>query len=139
MSREDNISAQERFGEAINTGNLDVFDEVVAPGCVDHDPAPGQGAGAEGFRQFFTEFRTAFPDLAVEVEHLTATDDDVAIAYTASGTHQGPLLGHEATGKKMSVRGVQIGRFEDGRLVERWGSSDQISMLSQLGIVDPEA
>ncbi|MBA3233978.1 MAG: ester cyclase [Propionibacteriales bacterium] len=138
MSIQDNITAQERFGEAVNTGNLDVFDEVVAHGCIDHDPGPGQGSGPEGFRQFFSEFRTAFPDLSVEVEHLTATDDDVAIAYTVSGTHEGPLLGHEPTGKTMSVRGVQIGRFEQGKLVERWGSSDQVSMLSQLGLVDVE-
>ncbi len=62
----------------------------------------------------------------------------MAIAYTVSGTHEGPLLGHEPTGKKMSVRGVQIGRFEQGKLVERWGSSDQVSMLSQLGLVDVE-
>ncbi len=85
----------------------------------------------------FTEMRTAFPDLHIEVEHLTATDDDVAIAYTVTGTHDGPFQGHAGTGKTMKVRGVQIGRFADGKLVERWGSSDQLGMMTQLGIVDP--
>jgi hypothetical protein len=33
----------------------------------------------------------------------------------------------------VTARGVQIGRFEDGRLVERWGSSDQLAILQQLG------
>lgn len=138
MSRDTNIAAQERFGEAINTGQFDLFDEVVAAHCVDHDPAPGQGPGPQGFRQFFGDFRTAFPDLTVEVAHLTANDDDVALAYTASGTHQGPFMGHQPTGKSMKVRGVQIGRFEDGKLVERWGSTDEVGILSQLGLVDPE-
>ncbi len=139
MSRDTNIAAQEKFGEGINTGNVSVFGDVVREDCVDHDPAPGQGPGPAGFMQFFTELRTAFPDLSVEVEHLTATDDDVALAYTASGTHQGPLMGHEGTGKRVQFRGVQIGRFEDGQLVERWGSSDQLGMLTELGLVDPEA
>jgi predicted ester cyclase len=83
----------------------------------------------------FAELRTAFPDLHVEVVHLTVTDDDVAIAYTLTGTNSGPFLGHEPTGKAFRVRGVQIGRFADGKLVERWGSSDQLGILTQLGLV----
>lgn len=134
MSRETNVAAQEKFGEAINTGKLEALDDLVAPASVDHDPAPGQGTGPAGFQAMFSELRTAFPDLKVEVDHLTATDDDVAIAYTATGTHDGELQGHAPTGKPVSFRGVQIGRFEDGKLVERWGSSDQLGMLGQLGL-----
>ena len=32
---------------------------------------------------------------------------------------------------------MQIGRFEDGKIVERWGSSDELGILQQLG-VDPK-
>ena len=81
--------------------------------------------------------RTAFPDLHVEVEHLTAADDDVAFAYTCTVTHQGPLMGRDATSKAIEIRGMQISRFQDGKLVERWGSSDEPRMLSQLGLVSP--
>lgn len=130
-----NVTAQEAFAEAVNSGDLAALDDLVASDCVDHDPAPGQGAGARGYRDFFAELRTAFPDLHIAVEHLTAADDDVAFAYTITGTHQGLLMGHEATGKSVEVRGMQISRFADGKLVERWGSSDQLGMLAQLGIV----
>ncbi len=47
MSREQNVQAQETFGEAINTGNLDAIDDVVADHCVDHDPAPDQDQGPQ--------------------------------------------------------------------------------------------
>jgi steroid delta-isomerase-like uncharacterized protein len=134
MSRESNISAQERFGAAVNSGDFSAFNDVVAPGAVDHDPAPGQAPGPEGFRQFFTQFRTAFPDLHIEVEQMVADADTVAIAYTATGTHQGDLMGFAPTGKRMRIRGVQIGKFADGKLIERWGSSDQLGMLQQLGL-----
>lgn len=134
MSREANIHAQERFGAAVNAGQLDDLDEVVAAGCVDHHPAPGQGPGPQGFKDLFAGLRASFPDLNIAVEHVTAADDDVAFAYTTTGTHQGPLMGHEPTGRSFRVRGTQLGRFRDGKLVERWGSSDQLGMLSQLGL-----
>jgi steroid delta-isomerase-like uncharacterized protein len=133
MAREENIAAQERFAEGVNTGNLDIFDEVVAPDVIDHDPAPEQGPGPQGFKDMFRAMRTAFPDLQVTPEHMVATEDDVALAYTVSGTHKGEFLGLAPTGRKVTARGVQIGRFEDGRLVERWGSSDQLAILQQLG------
>ena len=130
-----NVAAQEAFGEAANTGNLDRFDDLVAADCVDHDPAPGQVAGPEGFRGFFTQMRTAFPDLAIAVETLVADGDQVAFAYTLTGTHQGPFQGHDATGKSFSVRGLQISKFKDGKMTERWGSSDELGIMTQLGLV----
>ena len=134
FDKKTNVAAQEAFGEAVNTGNLEAFDTLVAPNCVDHDPAPGQVDGPEGFKAFFTDMRTAFPDLNVAVETLVADDDQVAFAYTLTGTHTGPFQGHEATGKSISVRGVQISKFDDGRMTERWGSSDELGIMTQLGL-----
>ncbi|MET7664722.1 ester cyclase [Streptomyces sp. NPDC005356] len=137
MSQQKNIAAQTAFGEAVITGNLDALDEIVAPDSIDHDPAPGQMSGAEGYKAMFGELRAAFPDLNVEVEHLVATDDELAFAYSITGTHLGPLMGQPATGKKVSYRGMQISRFDsDGKLVERWGSSDELGMLRQLGLAE---
>jgi predicted ester cyclase len=134
MSQETNIAAQAAFGAAVGRGELDALDEVVAPHSVDHDPAPGQAPGPEGYKEMFAEIRKAFPDLHVEVEHLVATDDELAFAYMISGTNDGELMGHAPTGKEVSYRGVQISRFADGKLVERWGSSDELGMLHQLGL-----
>jgi steroid delta-isomerase-like uncharacterized protein len=133
MSKQENIQAQQRMGEAINTGKLDILKEVMAANVLDHDPAPDQGRGPEGFIHFFTDFRLAFPDLEVKVDHLVADEDNVAIAYTVEGTHKGELMGIPPTGRRMKARGVQIARFENGKLVERWGSSDQLGILQQLG------
>ena len=138
MSKQDNIATTQRLGEAVNSGNLDAFHEVFAPSAIDRDPASDQGPGPEGFIHFFTGFRAAFPDLNVSVEQLVADDDNVAFAYTITGTHQGDFLGVPATGRRIKARGVQIARFENGLIVERWGSSDQLGILQQIG-VDPLA
>ena len=134
FDKKTNIAAQEAFGEAVNTGDLDAIDGLVHPNSVDHDPAPGQQPGPEGYKQFFTELRTAFPDLHIEVENLVADDDNVAFAYTLTGTHQGPFQGHGATGKSVQVRGLQISKFAEGKMTERWGSTDEMGILTQLGL-----
>src|SRR5690349_21590741 len=112
MSKEQNAAALTRFAEGVNTGNYDSFNDVVAADCIDHDPAPGQVAGPEGYRFIFTETRRAFPDMKVEVAALVADDDNIAFAYTLTGTHNGPLMGIAPTGKKVKIRGLQISKFK---------------------------
>ena len=134
MSKAENIATQERFGKAVNTDSLTDLNQLVAPDCVEHDPAPGQSRGPQGYIAIFREMIDAFPDFAVDVEHLTADDETVAIAYTMTGTHRGSFMGIPATGRRISARGVQIARFNsDAIMVERWGSSDQLGILEQLG------
>lgn len=133
MSKEQNLQTQTQWGEAVNSGNLEALRPLVAPQSIDHDPAPNQGSGAQGYIDMFAEMRAAFPDLKASPEHLTADDDTVALAYTLTGTHKGDFMGIAPTGKAFKARGVQIARFENGKLVERWGSSDQLGILQQLG------
>jgi steroid delta-isomerase-like uncharacterized protein len=137
MNKQANIEAQKKMGEAINSGHLERLREVMAPDVQDHDPAPGQTKGVEGFIEFFTQFRAAFPDLAIAVEHLAADEDNVAFAYTVTGTHKGNFLGIPPSGKKVKARGLQMSRFKDGRIVERWGSSDELGILQQIGVTKP--
>jgi hypothetical protein len=48
MSKESNLVGMQRFAEAVNTGNFSLLYDAVAPGAIDHDPAPGQGTGPGG-------------------------------------------------------------------------------------------
>jgi len=132
-TRETNTAAQQRLGELINSGDIDGIDEVFATDVLDHDRAPDQGDGVEGTKGFFRTLSTAFPDAHLEVDQLVADDDNVVIAYRLSGTHQGDFQGVPATGKRIEARGVQVGRFQDGKIVERWGSTDELGILRQLG------
>ena len=65
---------------------------------------------------------------------MVADDDNVAVVYTLMGTHDGEFQGIAPAGKKIEVRGLQIGPFENGQIVERWGSSDELGILQQLGL-----
>ena len=57
------------------------------------------------------------------------------MAYTLTGTHDGEFMGVAPTGKKIEINGIQIGRFENGKIVERWGSSDELGIMQQIGAV----
>ena len=135
MSKESAQAALGKFAEAVNTGKFDLFDQVVAPNCIDHDPAEGQVPGPAGYRMFFSGMRTAFPDLSVTLETMVQDEDAIAIAYTLAGTHNGPLGKILPTGKKVKIRGMQISKFKDGKMVERWGSSDERTLLKQIGVI----
>jgi len=134
MSIEENTATQERAAALLNSGDVDGFvDALFAPDAVDHDPAPGQGPGREGYRTFFHALTTAFPDAHLQPLVNVVDEDKIAFAYTLTGTHRGDFNGIAPTGNRIEVTGLQIGRFEGGQIVERWGSSDELGILTQLG------
>lgn len=136
MTKDANLAATERWGaEVASAGNYDALDEILAPNFVDHDPAPDQGPGIDGLKGFFRTMRSAFPDLKAEPVEVVATDDHVAMRYTISGTHRGEFQGVAPTGRSFEVAALQLARFENGRCVERWGSTDELGMMKQLGIL----
>jgi len=80
-------------------------------------------------------YRDALPDWHSDVEQLIAEGDIVVEIFTASGTHQGDLMGVPGTGKTLTLRGVNVFRIVDERIVERWGRLDQLGVLQQLGLI----
>jgi steroid delta-isomerase-like uncharacterized protein len=121
--------------ELFTKGDLDAVDRYLAPGFVNHDaPFPGAPDGLEGMRQAAVLYRAALPDWHSDVDQMIAEDDVVVERFTASGTHQGELMGVPATGKTIVLQGINIFRVADGKIVERWGQLDQLGMLHQLGL-----
>jgi steroid delta-isomerase-like uncharacterized protein len=140
MSQEANIATQKKLGEAVNHRHFEEFHKFFAPNVKDLDPADDQGPGPDGFIHWFTQFESAFPDFKIAVEHMVTDEDNVAIAYTITGTQDGPFNGIPATGKKIKVRGMQIAKFNaDAQIVERWGASHEVGILQQIGAMNKVA
>jgi steroid delta-isomerase-like uncharacterized protein len=140
----DQLSQNKQLVEAFirdlfTKGDLDAVDRYLDPGFVNHDaPFPGAPDGPEGMRMAATTYRRALPDWHSDVEQLIAEDDLVVEVFTASGTHDGELMGVPGTGKTLTLRGVNIFRIRHGRIVERWGRLDQLAVLQQLGLFPAE-
>lgn len=124
----------EHLNRALKSGNLAELDQVIAPVAVDHNPVPGMKQGLEGIKAAFGEVRVAFPDLVVTVEDVIAEGDKAACRVRQRATHRGTFQGVPATGKQVTQTGIDILRFADGKIIERWGEFDSLGLLAQLGL-----
>jgi steroid delta-isomerase-like uncharacterized protein len=133
MSEENKTLTRRVVEEVWNRGNLDVVDEAFAPDYQEHNPRPGQEPGIEGYKGGVSMMRNAFPDLFLDIQDIIAEGDRVALRYTLQGTHDGELMGLGATGQRVSSDGMVFARFDNGRVVERWGIQDMLTLLQQIG------
>jgi predicted ester cyclase len=132
--QERNKAAWRRFVDIVERHALEELDEVIAPDFVGHDLPPGLPPGPQGLRQFRESTRAAFPDARTTIQQLLADGDYVIARFTVAGTHLGPLLGFAPTGKRFELNLIEIARFRDGKIVERWTERDFLKLLQQLGL-----
>jgi steroid delta-isomerase-like uncharacterized protein len=138
MSTEQNKDLVRRFYEEVFTkGNIAKADEFIAADFVDNSPMPGQAPGAEGAKQTLAMYLSAFSNMQATIHDMIAEGDKVVTRYTAGATHTGELMGIPATGKQITMTGIEIFRVAGGKLVERWESFDQLGMMQQLGVIPP--
>jgi steroid delta-isomerase-like uncharacterized protein len=133
---EENKNTVTSFIDALFTkGDLGAVDEYLAGEFVNHDPPLGVTADREGMRQVGAMFRAAFPDWRSQTGILIGEGDLVVEPFTASGTQRGEIFGVPASGRTVTLPGINIWRVRDGHIVERWGRLDELGMLRQLGLV----
>jgi predicted ester cyclase len=111
----------------------DLADRLYAPDVVDHNLQPGQGAGLDGIKQVIGVYRSVFPDLHLTCDDVLSSGDRIAVRWSATGTHEGGDLGVPPTHKKAQLTGIDIVRIEDGRIAERWGETNGLELMAQLG------
>jgi predicted ester cyclase len=81
--------------------------------------------GHDGARQSVALYLALFPDLSFEVNDQVTEGDKVASRWTLRGTHKG---------RQVELRGIVISRFDDGRIIEDWATSDTLELVRQLGL-----
>ena len=134
MSAQNKALVRRWFEQVWNKGRAESIDELLADRSVVHGLGPDLH-GPSGFKPFHAQYRGAFPDLALRIQHMVAEDDLVAVHWIAEATHSGDDLGPAATGVKVKFSGMAIIRVEGNKLVEGWNSFDQLGLLQQIGVV----
>ncbi len=98
-----------RYLRAFNEGDLDAFDDLVAPGYVNHNPSiPNPPPGPAGLKPIVRQLRELAPGLRLEEVRLVAEGDVIAAHLLVHGLGPDP------------VQQIQLERFEDCRIVEHW-------------------
>ena len=88
--------------------------------------------GEAAVRAYFRETRAAFPDQRNELITLRHADDAVITEFWLLGTHKGPLMGFEPTGREFKCRMTAFFIFEGANLVCERVYFDTATILRQL-------
>jgi steroid delta-isomerase-like uncharacterized protein len=94
--------------------------------------------GTEEIAAYFEEAFAAVPDWHMEVVAIAAQGDDVFVHWHLTGTHSGPLLGIEPTGKPLAVDGMDHFVVRDGKIVSNFVVFDQMQYARQIGMMPPD-
>ncbi|HKY54650.1 MAG TPA: ester cyclase [Anaerolineales bacterium] len=106
------------YEEMWNAGNPAVAAEIFAQ--------------PEGVVRFVSQFLSSFPDLQHTIEEMIEEGDQVAVQFSARGTHQGQWLQFPSTGRSIQYTGVTIARIEANKIVKHYTWWDQMGLVEQL-------
>lgn len=127
---------QQFYDEVINAHNTAMIDSFVTADFVDHNPSPGHtGKGIEDVKAMFNEMLTAIPDIKATTNFMVTSGDTLTAYVTMSGTNTGPMGTMPPTNKSFKINGIDIIVMKDGKATERWGVFEDLSMMTQLGLI----
>lgn len=119
--------------EFIEGGFKKAFDEIIAPGFINHTAPAGIPKGPEGVLYFFNNFlKPAFPDLKVVIHDQVAEGDKVTTRKQFNCTHMGEFMGIAPTGKPVIINVIDIITLKDGKFTEHWNVADLGSVIQQI-------
>jgi predicted ester cyclase len=90
------------------------------------------GTPREAFMNGVKWFRSVTPDFVFNIKFMVEENDMLVGHWEGEGTHHGELLGIKPTGKRFVLRGVDMLRFERGKVVEVWHIEDLFGAMRQL-------
>ena len=93
--------------------------------------------GAEEIAGYFEDAFAAIPDFHMEVIAIAEQGDDVFVHWHLTGTHLGPLMGIQPTGKRVEIDGMDHFVLRDGVVVSNFVVFDQMQYALQLGMLPP--
>jgi steroid delta-isomerase-like uncharacterized protein len=122
---------------AYNHGTTDEAGEIFAPDFVAYMPGqpPMDRAAME---QFIGDFAAGFPDYRFEILDQIAQGDTVFNRIIWRGVQSGEFAGVPATGRQIELRGINLFKVENGRVVEQRAELDFLDLLQQIGAIPPE-
>jgi predicted ester cyclase len=121
----------------VNGGDLAIVRDLFSLDYRAHKAGMSLPRGPEAFKMAVRQWRDAFPDLRVTIEHIVEQGDLVANVFVAEGTHLGPLMGIPPTEKAFRITGTDVHRTAGGKVTESWLTDDIPRLLSDLGILAP--
>jgi predicted ester cyclase len=119
-----------------NHGVADESGEIFAPDFVAHMPGQPPMDRAT-FERYVAGVSAGIPGYTYEINDQIAQGDLVVNRLTWRGVHSADLAGVAPTGRSVELRGINMFRVKDGRVIEQWAQLDMLGLLQQIGAVSP--
>ena len=136
MNRDNMKALIERLHAIWNTGDLDAIPDVYSRDVVVHwsrSDDPPESHGHEGAARAIRDTRAAFPDWHEVVVDMAIDGDRIVTRYVSTGTHRGPIVGIEPTGRRVEIDEISIFRVANGKVAEQWCLIDYPTFMRELG------
>jgi predicted ester cyclase len=131
-----NIAGYDAVSQMILSGKMDDMGKYIADNYTEHQMPPGMKPGLAGLKEHMMMMKTAYPDMKWTHDHIIADTNMIWAHFTMTGTNTGPWMGMPPTGKKVNFQGVDIIKLgPDGKATDHWGYIDEMTMMSQLGLM----
>ncbi|ELZ43716.1 hypothetical protein C464_16242 [Halorubrum coriense DSM 10284] len=113
-----------------------MVDEVVADAFVFTRGGEVQTGGAELYKNLIRTTREMFPDMEFRVDDVIVGEDGdaVTVRWIMTGTHKGEYKGVESTDQTIEMEGLELNKFEDGRLVETCTYPHWVGFLEDIDV-----
>ncbi len=136
----DSCSSSERLVldlyDAWSRGDLEVMRALVASTYTIHsDPGDaweGRSLDHGAYLERYEYSRRAFAELTFVVHEVASGPERVAVRWSASGVHVGPLRDVSATERRLSFAGQTFYEVRDGRVAGHWQVIDRLGFVEQL-------
>jgi predicted ester cyclase len=119
--------------------------EFYAPEVISHNLDSG-GGGARKVKnadmaKMWAASKKYNPDRVLADDLIICQGPYVVVRTTVINSDTTGYDGNAPTGKSYSISATDIYRFENGKVVERWGNADLVSMYKQIGytLTPPES
>ena len=120
----------DKYVAAVNAHDTSSFAEIHTENYIQHSGRSPNGLAAqiENFRGIFGRM----PDVQARVEDRIIAGDKVVARMALSATHTQPMQGIAPTGRRFTLRTIDIWRVENGKLAEHWDIVDFPGLQKQL-------
>ncbi|MFI7588775.1 ester cyclase [Spongisporangium articulatum] len=115
-------------------GDLGAVERFWAPDAKVHMTG-FEGTAVDVVHEDVTRYFGAFTNIDTSIEDLLGDGDKVALRWATAGDHVGPYGDVPASGKRITMRGVDVFRVEGERIVECWSMWDGLDVYDQFGLL----
>jgi steroid delta-isomerase-like uncharacterized protein len=136
MGEQENVRVVKETWDAWNAYDIEGLLKLLDEKHVwETDTLPAPVVGRDGYRQAMQMYITAFPDLHFRIDQMLPSGDYVVTRYTATGTHNGELMGFQPTRRRAEIHGCTVVEVRNNKASRSWVYWDTGSLLRQLGVM----